>query len=332
MNFGESVGETAAHAQLSFAADNGVNLIDTAETYPYPPSADKHGLSETFIGNWFKHSGSRAKTCLVTKIAGPSAHLRYLRGGDLDFEKSHLITSVEESLARLQTDHIDIALLHWPFRATNTLGQMDYKPAKKERDPLNVKSDIKQTLEAIDELIVAGKVRYFGLSNETPWGVMQFLATAKEHGLPRIVTLQNRYHLLDRHFDVGLAEIADREEIGLMAYSPLAFGLLSAKHHGDTGILKNTRLDGTKKLHRFLSETSLSVAKKYVDLAASYEINPAQMAIAYLLTRRYVTTVLVSASSLDQLDINLSAPQIVLPKNLLKDIDKIHRQYPNPCL
>lgn len=332
MNFGYSVAQSAAHEQLDVALSNGINLVDTAETYPFPPSAKNHGLSEQFIGSWIQKSRQRSKIILLSKIAGPSAHLDYLRGGSLKFDSTNINAAVEQSLLRLKTDYLDVVLLHWPSRATNTLGQLDYKAARKEQSADAVKADIEQALRAMQEVIDQGKVRYFGLSNETPWGLMQFISAAKEHGLPKVILMENAYHLLNRSFDIGLAEIADREEIGLLAYSPLAFGLLSGKHHHANGVLAGTRLYETRKFHQLLTDKCVSQAEKYVDLAALHDLDPAQMSIAYLLTRRYVRSVLIAASNTRQLEANITAAQTVLPKNLINAINKIHRQFPNPCL
>lgn len=332
MNFGHTVSEVAAHQQLDVAVSHGINFIDTAETYPFPPTKSNHGLSEQFIGSWFKQSGKRPNVVLATKIAGPSPHLGYLRNGKLGFDKDNIHAALNESLRRLQTDYIDILFLHWPNRATNTLGQLDYKPAKKERDTAAVTDDIFESLHMLQEMIQLGKVRYVGLSNETPWGVMQFLTMAEKSTLPKIVAVEEAYHLLNRRFDIGLAEIIDREHLGFFAYSPLAFGLLSEKHHQAGGVLTDTRLGDTRKFHPFLSESCIQQAKKYIELAAKHGMDSTQMSIAYLLTRRYVTSVLVAASELTQLESNISAAQIEMPKELINAIDKIHRQFPNPCL
>lgn len=332
MNFGHTVSEGDAQRQLDAAYSQGINLIDTAETYPFPPTASNYGLSERYIGNWFKKSGNRANVLLTTKIAGPSPHLNYVRNGNLGFDQNNINVAVDDSLRRLQTDYIDILFLHWPNRATNTLGQLDYKPAQKERSAKKVKDSILETLSALENTVAAGKVRFLALSNETPWGVMQFLTTARENGLPEIIAIEEAYHLLNRRVDLGLAEVVDREQLGLFAYSPLAFGLLSSKHHQPHGILDDSRLNKTRKFHPYLSENCIRQAKKYIDLAARYNMDPAQMSIAYLLTRGYVTSVLVAASKLNQLEANIDATQIELPKDLINAIDKIHRQFPNPCL
>ncbi|MGR8949300.1 MAG: aldo/keto reductase [Gammaproteobacteria bacterium] len=332
MNFGTTVDEGLASKIVSFALERGINLIDTAETYPYPPSAATHGLSETILGNCLKSSGRRDQLVVVSKIAGPSSHLEYLRDGRLMFDRRNVSTWINETLIRLQTDYLDIALLHWPMRATNTLGQLDYKPARKEADSQAIVDSIEQSLFVLNEQIAAGKIRYLGLSNETPWGVMRYLQVAERLGHPRIVTLQNRYNLVDRSFDIGLAEIVDRESIGFMAYSPLAFGLLSKKSHLAPGQSKNSRLMITKKLHRYLSKNCRHAAQQYLSLAQDHEVDFAQMAIAYLLSRRYVTSVLVGATNLEQLSDNLAATENELEKNLLTAINKIHRQHPNPGL
>ena len=332
MNFGTTVGQSAASELLDTALDYDINLVDTAETYPFPPAREHHGLSETYIGNWLRESRKRDRIVLVSKIAGPSAHLSYLRNGNLRFDASNIRASVEQSLTRLGTDYLDIALLHWPERATNTLGQLDYKPARKETSTARVTDAIEQALRALNELLEEGKVRTFGLSNETPWGVMRFLHEAARLDLRAPSTIQQRYSLLDRALDVGMTEVLHREGIGLMTYSPLAFGLLShaaqtAEGHGD-----DSRLAKTRKLHPYLSDACIQAAHQYFKVAKDNELDLAQMAIAYLLTRGYVTSVLLGVSNQAQLANNIGALDIKLDKTTIKAIDNIHHQRPNPCL
>ena len=333
MNFGTSVDQTMANTLLDSALACGINLIDTAETYPFPPAHNHHGMSEKYIGQWLKKSRKREDIVLVGKIAGPSSHLGYLRDGSLQFDKKNICASINESLSRLGTDYLDVAMLHWPARATNALGQLDYKPALKETSQSAIEAAIHGTIVALTELIEVGKIRTFGLSNETPWGVMRFLEIARRGSLSTPSGLQQRYSLLDRSLDIGLAEIVDREGLGLMTYSPLAFGLLSATAHDQSGgIRANSRLASTRKIHRYLNDASRESARQYFALAGENQLDLSQMAIAYLLTRRYVTSVLIGASNGTQLANNVRALDLILDKKILNAIDKIHYQRPNPCL
>ena len=332
MNFGRDVDAKIARKLLSLAVEYGVNLIDTAETYPYPPAQDSYGESEKIISHWLRETKLRDQITIVSKIAGPSSHLPFLRSGHLSFDKPNIATWIDQTLQRLGIEYLDVALLHWPERATNTLGQLDYKPAHKEPDPRSALAAMEGALDALNDTVLAGKIRYIGLSNETPWGVMSFLNLADKLDLEKIVVVQNRYHLLDRSFDIGLAEIVERESLGFMAYSPLAFGLLSAKYSPQAGAQENSRLHASKKMHPYLKATSTAAAAKYHSLATQYGVDIAQMAIAYLLSRRYVSCVLVGASSEQQLTHNLSSNDLHLEKKLITAIDKIHRQHPNPCL
>lgn len=332
MNFGANVDKATAAELLDMALDHGVNLVDTAETYPFPPTAEYHGLSESFIGSWLNKSRKRNEIALISKIAGPSPHLDYLRDGNLSFDEQNINASIEQSLKRLQTDYLDIVLLHWPERATNTLGQLDYKPARKETSQSLIHDRIELALVALDKVLKAGKIRAYGISNETPWGVMRFLSYAEQLGLTKPTVLQQRYSLLDRSFDIGLAEVAHREDLGVISYSPLAFGLLSHQAHSEKEFRPGPRLSQTRKLHRYLHTNCVHAAKQYYELACDRGLDLSQMAIAYLLTRGYVTSVLIGASNKNQLAQNLGALNIRLDRNTLKAIDDIHHQRPNPCL
>lgn len=325
MTFGEQNTESEAHRQLDLAVEAGVNFVDTAEMYPVPPKAQTQGLTEAYVGTWLKQRGRRDDIVLATKATGPGAHLPYIRGGESAHTAAHLTEALDGSLARLQTDYVDLYQLHWPDRATNTFGQLGYKPAQREENPR-----IEASLRALSGLIEQGKVRYIGLSNETPWGLMSFLCAAREYDLPRVVSIQNPYNLLNRSFEVGLAEIADREQAGLLAYSPLAFGMLTGKY-ADGARPAGARITLYDRFVRYTKEQGVAASAEYVDLAHRFDIDPAHMAISFILSRRYLTSTIIGATSEDQLRHNLASIEFPLPKELLKAIDNIHARIPNPC-
>jgi len=325
MTFGEQNDEREAHRQIDIALDSGVNFIDTAEMYPVPPKAETCGRTETFIGNWFNNNGRRGDVVLATKATGPGVHLPYIRGGESRHTTEHLQAALDASLRKLGTDYIDLYQLHWPDRPTNTFGQLGYKPAQQEAPTI-----LEDTLRALDGFVRAGKVRHIGLSNETPWGLMSCLALADRGDLPRVVSIQNPYNLLNRSFEVGLAEIADREDAGLIAYSPLGFGVLTGKYAAGARP-EGARISRYDRFVRYTKPLGLGASDAYVALAAESAIDPVHMAISFILSRRYVTSVLIGATSETQLRHNLKSIEYPLGKQLLKAIDNIHAQIPNPC-
>jgi aryl-alcohol dehydrogenase-like predicted oxidoreductase len=325
MTFGEQNSQSEAHRQLDIAVDLGVNLLDSAEMYPVPPNANTCGLAETFIGTWLRNRRRRDAIVIATKATGPGRHLPHIRAGMSKFDRRDLTIALDGSLARLQTDYIDLYQLHWPDRATNTFGQLGYKPAQREEH-----IDIEGTLRALADLVAAGKIRYIGLSNETPWGFMSFLSAAREFHLPSVISVQNPYNLLNRSFEVGLAEIADRERIGLLAYSPLGFGMLTGKY-ANGARPAGARISRYSRFLRYTNDQGIAASAKYLALAQEFDIDPAHMAISFVLSRRYVSSVLIGATSEVQLRHNLESSRYVLSKEQLKAIDKIHKQIPNPC-
>lgn len=325
MTFGEQNNERDAHRQLDIALDAGVNFIDTAEMYPVPPMAKTCGATETYIGSWLEKNGRRAQVILATKATGPGVHLPHIRAGESSHTAANLQQALTDSLRRLRTDYVDLYQLHWPDRPTNTFGQLGYKPAQNEVDP-----HLEETLRALAEFIQAGKVRAIGLSNETPWGLMTFLALAREFDLPRVVSIQNPYNLLNRTFEVGLAEIADRERTGLLAYSPLGFGTLSGKYL-DGARPPGARISRYDRFVRYTKPLGVAATARYVELAAEFGIDPVHMAISFVLSRRYVTSALIGATTEEQLRHNLDSTRFPLSKSLLKAIDTIHMHVPNPC-
>jgi len=324
MTFGEQNTEGEAFGQLDRALDAGINLIDTAEIYPVPPRAETQGLTETHIGRWLAARGNRDRVLLATKVAGPIEWLSYLRGGKARLDRPNIETAVEASLRRLRTDHIDLYQLHWPDRQTNFFGQLGYRqPAEDHSIPL------RETLEVLDDLVRAGKVRHIGLSNETPWGTMHMLHLAATQGLPRAVSIQNPYNLLNRTFEVGLAEVAMREQCGLLAYSPLAFGVLSGKYL-DGVRPPGARLTLYERFDRYSNRQAQAAVREYVALARRHGLDPAQMALAWVTSRPFVTANIIGATTMEQLEADIASADLVLPEEVIAGIEEIHVRQPNP--
>ncbi|MFE8072660.1 NADP(H)-dependent aldo-keto reductase [Marinobacteraceae bacterium S3BR75-40.1] len=325
MTWGEQNTEAEAFEQLDYAVDAGINFIDAAEMYPVPPKADTQGLTETYLGNWLKARGQRDRLVIASKVAGPGNGLNYLREGPR-LNRLHIRQAVEDSLKRLQTDYLDLYQVHWPERKTNFFGSLGYEPAADESDVV----PLEDTLEALDELVREGKVRAIGLSNETPWGAMRYLQLAEKHGWPRPVSIQNPYNLLNRSFEVGLAEIAHREQMGLLAYSPLAFGVLSGKYL-DGQRPSDARLTLFSRFTRYTSAHAEHATRAYVDLAHDHGMTPVQLALAYVNSRGFLTSNIIGATGMEQLKENITSASIRLPENVLAEIEDIHRIYTYPC-
>ncbi|NWO56578.1 NADP(H)-dependent aldo-keto reductase [Chromohalobacter israelensis] len=322
MTFGEQNSEAEAHAQLDRATAAGINFIDTAEMYPVPPKAETQGRTEAYIGSWLKARGKRDDLILATKAAGPG--LDHIRGGPR-LTRDHLHRAVDDSLARLQTDYIDLYQLHWPDRNANFFGKLGYQHDESENA-----TPLAESLQALKELVDAGKIRAIGLSNETPWGVMQSLRLADTLGVPRVASVQNPYNLLNRSFEVGLAEIAHREGVGLLAYSPLAFGALTGKYL-DGARPPQGRLTLFERFQRYTSDLAEKAIHAYVDIAREHGLDPAQMALAYVNSRSFLTSNIIGATTLDQLESNLASETLTLDDSVLEAIENVHRQHPNPC-
>lgn len=322
MTFGEQNSEAEAHAQLDRATAAGINFIDTAEMYPVPPKAETQGRTEAYIGSWLKARGKRDDLILATKAAGPG--LDHIRGGPR-LTRDHLHRAVDDSLTRLQTDYIDLYQLHWPDRNANFFGKLGYQHDESENA-----TPLAESLQALKELVDAGKIRAIGLSNETPWGVMQSLRLADILGVPRVASVQNPYNLLNRSFEVGLAEIAHREDVGLLAYSPLAFGALTGKYL-DGAQPPQGRLTLFERFQRYTSDLAEKAIHAYVDIAREHGLDPAQMALAYVNSRSFLTSNIIGATTLDQLESNLASETLTLDDSVLEAIENVHRQHPNPC-
>ncbi|RAH36433.1 NADP(H)-dependent aldo-keto reductase [Halomonas sp. SL1] len=321
MTFGEQNSEAEAHEQLDRAVAFGVNFIDTAEMYPVPPRAETQGLTESYVGSWLKARGARDDVIIATKAAGPG--LDHIRGGPR-LTREHLHQAIDTSLARLQTDYVDLYQLHWPDRRANFFGRLGY-----EHDAEEDATSLEESLSALQELVQAGKIRAVGLSNETPWGVMHALQLAEHQDLPRVASVQNPYSLLNRSFEVGLAEIAHREDVGLLAYSPLAFGKLSGKYL-DGARPEGARLTLFERFQRYNSPQAEEATRAYVEIARQHGLDPAQMALAYVNSRSFLTSNIIGATTMAQLESNLESESLRLDDEVLAAIEAVHQRHPNP--
>ncbi len=325
MTWGEQNSEADAHAQMDLALEHGVNFFDTAEMYAVPPRRETQGLTEACIGSWFAARGTRDKVVLATKVTGRSDRFPYLRDGKPRLNARHINQAIDDSLERLRTDYVDLYQLHWPERTTNYFGKLGYAHDDGEDTvPLD------ETLRALDDLVRAGKVRHVGLSNESAWGAMAFARLAEANGLPRPVSIQNPYSLLNRSFEVGLSEVAIREDMGLLAYAPLGAGTLSGKYLGGAKPA-GARLTLFAGQTRYTNRRAIDATQAYADLARRHGLSPAQMALAYVYGRRFVTAAIIGATTLEQLRENLAACDLELPAEVLDGIEQIHEQNPNPA-
>ncbi len=328
MTWGEQNTEAQAHAQIDLALGHGVNLIDAAEMYPVPPRPETQGLTEQYLGSWLKKSGKRAQVLIATKATGPARlphNPRHIRDGITHFDRKGLTDALHGSLERLQTDYVDLYQLHWPDRSVNSFGALNYEHSAHETT-----IPIEETLSILAEFIKAGKVRHIGISNETPWGLAQFIRAAEKFDLPRIVSIQNPYSLLNRVFEISHSEFSYREQIGLLAYSPLAFGVLSGKYlNGERPA--GARLTLFERFSRYSNPQVAQVAGDYIALAKKHGIDPAQMALAFVNGRGFVTSNIIGATTLAQLQSNLDSINITLSAEIVRDIDAIHKRQPNPA-
>ncbi len=324
MTFGQQNTEDEGHAQMDFALDKGVNFFDTAEMYSVPSHKETYGSTEKIIGTWFKKSGKRDKVILATKIAGPNPNFGYMRE-KLDFSPKSIQYALENSLKRLQTDYIDLYQLHWPERKTNCFGQRGFKVQEDAWE-----DNIHQVLEALDGLIKQGKIKHIGLSNENAWGIMRFLEESKYNNLPRIVSIQNPYSLLNRQFETASAEICYREKVGLLAYSPLAFGVLSGKYlMGEKN--PKARINLFPQYARYSSEQSTKATRLYHEIAIKHGLNLTQLAQAFVNHQSFVTSSIIGATTMEQLKENVDAFRINLSEDILKEIDAVQAIIPDPA-
>ncbi len=331
MTWGQQNNEEEAHEQLSFVIEKGINFIDTAEMYAIPPKKETYGLTETYIGSWLKNQ-DRSKIILATKISGRTSNvpsgppgLDWIRNGSR-LNKEHIFEALHASLNRLNTDYIDLYQLHWPERNVNNFGQLGYKHSPREDD-----INIEVTLEALSEAVDKELIKYVGLSNETPWGVMKFLAAAEKYNLPRIVTIQNPYSLLNRSFEVGLSEISINENVGLLPYSPLAGGVLSGKYlNGNKP--ENARMTLFERMGtRYSGKQAENAVLEYQKIAQKHNLNLTQMAINFVTQQDFVTSNIIGATSLKQLEENIDSINCNLSEEVVEEINKVHKIYTYPC-
>jgi|TARA_B110000444_G_C18780803_1_gene567320 aryl-alcohol dehydrogenase-like predicted oxidoreductase len=324
MTFGNQNTESEGFDQMDLALEKGVNFFDTAELYPVPANPKTQGETERIMGNWFHKTGNRSKIILATKAAGPGAYTAHIRD-NISFNKKNITEALDNSLKRLQTDYVDLYQLHWPERMTNFFGQRGY--FHNPKDPWV--ENFEEALETLDELIKAGKIRKIGISNEAPWGLMRYLELSKK-GLPKTITIQNPYSLLTRVFEIGNSEICLRENVGLLAYSPLGFGRLTGKYRGGHNLDK-ARLTVFPNMARYNSDQSIEATERYYQIAQNHGISLTQMALAFVNQQPFLTSNIIGATNLDQLQENIGSIELSLSKELLKEIEAVHSQIPNPA-
>ena len=327
MTYGEQNTESEAHEQLDYAVANGVNFIDTAEIYAVPPRAETYGHTEQHIGTWLQKRGGRDKIILATKVAGPS-DMTWARGGRerTRLTRTQIMSAIDGSLRRLQTDYVDLFQLHWPDRNTNYFGAREYR-----HDPAEDMTPLRESVEAMAELMRAGKIRAFGLSNETPWGVCECLRLS-DGGLPRPASVQNPYNLLNRNYEIGMAEMSARESCGLLAYSPLAFGALSGKYLGGKKPPNSRLTMWGERFGRYTSPRAVEATERYVKLARKRKLDPAQMALAFTVERPFLTSSIIGATTMEQLRDNIAAASVQLDDETMAEIEEIHNRFPNPAV
>lgn len=324
MTFGQQNTEAEGHAQMDYALEQGVNFFDTAEMYSVPARQETYGSTERILGTWFQKTGNRDKVVLASKIAGPNPNFTYMREKN-DFSPASIQYALDKSLERLQTDYIDLYQLHWPERKTNFFGQRGFKVQDDAWE-----DNIHAVLETLNGFIQQGKIKHIGLSNETPWGIMRFLEESKYHNLPRIKTVQNPYSLLNRLYENGSAEIGIRENVGLLAYSPMAFGVLSGKFL--TGEAHpNARINLFPQFSRYNSEQSAVATRLYNEIAQQNGLTLTQLALAFIEQQPFVTSTIIGATTMEQLKENIDTINVTLSEELLQAIDGVQAKIPDPA-
>jgi aryl-alcohol dehydrogenase-like predicted oxidoreductase len=324
MTWGEQNTQEEGFEQMDYALDQGVNFWDTAEIYSVPPKQETFGHTEVIIGNWFEKTKKRNKVILASKVCGPMRE--YVRGGGNQFGKKNITDALEGSLKRLKTDYIDLYQLHWPERKTNFFGKLGYK-----HDNSNEWTKFEDILGSLKKFIDQGKIKHVGLSNETSWGLSKFLELSKEQNLPRMLSVQNPYNLLNRTYEVGLAEMSVREQAGLLAYSPLACGYLSGKYRNNQ-MPKNSRIERDADFWTRYDKPNTSLAvDAYYKIAKKYKLNLAQMALKFLEIQPFVTSVIIGATTMEQLKTDIESVNVNLTEEIIKEINEVQNIYPNPC-
>ncbi|MBL1142825.1 MAG: NADP(H)-dependent aldo-keto reductase [Proteobacteria bacterium] len=324
MTWGEQNTEAEAHEQLDYAVNAGINFIDTAEMYPVAPKKETQGLTETYIGTWLAKRQDRDNLIIASKVCAQADWTGYMRDGNPRLDKKNIHAALDASLKRLQTDYIDLYQTHWPERDTNYFGQLNYYHVP-EKDGV----PIEETLGVLDDLVKEGKIRNIGISNETAWGCAEYCRVANEQGLSRIVSIQNPYNLLNRSFEIGLSEFAHREAVGLLAYSPLAFGVLSGKY------LNGAKPEGTRlvlfdRFTRYTKPQAEAATQAYIALANENGLDPSQMALAYVNSRPFLTSNIIGATTMEQLKADIESIDVKLDKDTIRAIETIHEKIPNP--
>ena len=325
MTWGEQNTQEEGFEQMDYALDQGVNFWDTAELYAVPPKAETFGHTEIIIGNWFKKTKKRKEVILATKVAGPSRE--YLRDGGYNYGIEKMTEAINDSLKRLQTDYIDLYQLHWPERNTNMFGKLGYE--HKDKGDWNKFEDV---LGNLQKFVKEGKIREVGLSNETPWGVSKYLEIAKEKNLPRMMSIQNPYSLLNRTYEIGLAEVSIRDQIGLLAYSPLASGYLSGKYRNET-YPKGSRMERDWEFwkYRYNTPNLKNAVEEYYKISEKYNLNMSQMSLKFCELQPFMTSVIIGATTMEQLKTDIESVNVNLSDEVIKEINEVQKIYPNPC-
>lgn len=327
MTFGEQNTPEEGFQQMDYAVEQGVNFFDTAELYAIPPKAETYGRTEEIVGDWMQARGKRKDIVLATKVVGAAGHLPWIRGGAARLERAQINAAVEGSLKRLKTDYIDLYQIHWPQRPVNSFGKLGYDQNAVTGREADV---ILETLQTMGDLVKAGKICHVGLSNETPWGLMTYLRLAAANDVPRVVSIQNPYNLLNRTFDVGLGEMAMQEKTGLLAYSPLAAATLTGKYL-DGNIPPGTRRAIDTRSSRYDRPGVDDVVRKYLAIANKHGLDAAQMALAYVNDRPFTTSNIIGATTMDHLKTNIASIEVTLSSEVVAEIEAVHAAHPNPC-
>ncbi len=323
MTWGEQNNQNEAFDQMDYALDQGVNFWDTAELYAVPPKAETYGHTEVIIGNWFEQTKKREKVILATKVGGPSR--KYMRGGENSFFGKNLAKALDGSLKRLKTDYIDLYQLHWPERNVNNFGKLGYEHKE------NNWNKFEDVLGDLEKHIQSGKIRYVGLSNETPWGVLSYLQLSKDKNLPRMMSIQNPYSLLNRSYEVGLAEVSIRENIGCLSYSPLASGYLSGKYRNGK-FPKGSRMQRDYDFWtRYRKPNMENAVEEYYKISEKYNLDMSQMSIKFCEIQDFMTSVIIGATTMEQLKTDIESVNVNLSENIIKEINEVQKKYPNPC-